>query len=233
MARLGAEAAGTLGVWDLSHSPILWHVRWLASGAPLDLAAARAGWPALAAVAGLFIPAFALWAIPVRKGRPRWAAACLAAALLASLGLPGLFAGDPAYYPGRRDLLDARASLTRDVRPGDLLAVNAYGTPAWLFWMNWGNDRPPWISLPFAGLLQAGLSQGTAADSPQLDSIKQRLAGQLEAGRRVWLLLPCDSASSQAGLDHLLAGLGARLNRRSFQDGGCTSHLLLLTPPAR
>jgi hypothetical protein len=66
-----------------------------------------------------------------------------------------------------------------------------------------------------------------------MDQLAQLLTERLQAGGRVWLLLPCDSASSQAGLDLLLEGQGVAVGRRTFQDGDCTTALLLLSRPAR
>jgi hypothetical protein len=75
------------------------------------------------------------------------------------------------------------------------------------------------------------LHPGTPISDPQMDQFNLLLGDRLEAGDRVWLLLPCDSASSAAGEQALLADQRARVTRRTFKDGDCTTTLVLLTPP--
>ena len=84
--------------------------------------------------------------------------------------------------------------------------------------MNWGQDSPGWVSLPF--------SSSIASELPAQVEIILTDAARMHDS--VWLLLPCDSPSS-AGLlaqkDQLpFLELAAE---RTYIDGTCSTSLLL------
>lgn len=210
-------AAGTLGVWDLHYSALVWTAARVFSGQQWDLASLGNG------IQGLFFAVaymlLAYLAFLKRHIRPAWVTSfLLVCACLAVLLMPKVYTSDPVYSFDRSDLRNAQNDLLALAGPADGLVVNSYGTPAWRYWMNWGPDRPAWVSLPF---LHAAASER----HPQVEIILTEAARTHE---RVWLLLPCDSPSSAALLaqkDQLpYLELAAE---RTYIDGTCSTSLLL------
>jgi hypothetical protein len=136
-------------IWNPRYSSILWSMNWLLFGKPFDLAAVRVGLPSLPVMIGLvFIIMVAILGLTWLKWR--WLApAALAMVAFLTVFMVAVYARDPAYYPSRQDLKLAQEMVAKQYLPGDLVLVKAYATPVWYYWMNWGDPRVPWTSLPF------------------------------------------------------------------------------------
>jgi hypothetical protein len=105
--------------------------------------------------------------------------------------------------------------------PQDALVINSYGSPAWNFWMNWGPADPGWVSLPFGLYDSSGLPA----------SVQNILTAASQLHERIWLLLPCDSPSSDALLAQKkqLPAMGL-VSEWTYFEGACQTSLLLFQP---
>jgi hypothetical protein len=217
MMEISPQAPGSLGVWSLGHTPLIWQVKWFFTGESWDLAVLRIGW------AGLLIVIFFIFLVGLtivkHRTKPLWISILLAVLSgLAILVLPKAYMSDSAYYPDRNDLKSVQEDLSTIANQTDGLVITSYGAPAWLYWMNWGSGSPEWVSLPYS----LGL------DEP-LESTKKILSRTTASHARTWVLLPCDSplSVSLTPLKNQFFGLNL-LSERVYQVGDCRTTLLLL-----
>lgn len=215
LMSLFPQAAGTLGVWDIRYSAMVWTVVRALSGKQWDLALLRGGLPGILSAASLAI--LACLAFLKLRARAAWLTPMLVIGVcLAILLMPGVYKSDPVYFPSRSDFQAARKDLGNLANPEDGLVINSYGTSAWLHWMNWG-PASSWVSLPFS------------TDSEKaLESAAGILGAQTGRHDRVWLLLPCDFPSSAALLAQKDQFTFLELvAERTYIDGTCSTSLLL------
>jgi len=217
LMSLSPQAAGSLGIWDLGYSALVWTAGRILSGGDWDLAALRAGLPGFLTSTGLAALACLAWLR--HRSRPNWMTLLLMGCTsLVILLLPKCFSADPAYFPSRSDFRSAQIDLQNLASPTDGLVISSYGSPAWYYWMNWGSADLTWVSLPFSLSGSSGLAF----------SVEAILAAASRDHERIWLLLPCDSPPSSALLaqkDQLVTL--ELVTERTYQDGTCKTSLLL------
>ncbi|GMR11334.1 MAG: hypothetical protein BMS9Abin28_2164 [Anaerolineae bacterium] len=151
---LGAE-------WDVRFSAVAVHLAELLNPASWDLAWLRtlpivkASFIIPAAIVA-FISACAIilfrFSRDTASSRIGLRAALIVSAMAAVAPIfPGLvqFREDPSAGGNRPEFAAAYRLLSEQVRVGDLVTIDAYGTPLWHFMMNHWTREVPWYSLPF------------------------------------------------------------------------------------
>jgi hypothetical protein len=229
MASANPPISGAAIVWQIRHSIFLWGVKWILAGGPLDLAAARVGvrfWPVWAGAILTFSLSVAWWKRRARKGL---LIGLMALGLSMGLVIPFTVRPDPAYYPKRLDLKLAQEAITQQAGADDLVLVKSYGSPAWYYWMNWADPKVAWTSLPyvFPDLDQIQAYLKTQDPQNALDPVTLALlAGKVQSGQRVWLVVPSDSPGAELDLEAVWLRGRADMNRAWIFDGG-NEHTLL------
>jgi hypothetical protein len=137
---------------------------------------------------------------------------------VAILFLPKVYAYDPAYFAKRADFQSAKTDILLKVSQEDIMVINSYATPAWNFWMNWGPADPAWVSLPFGLYGSSGLP----------GSVQAILKNASQEHKWIWLLLPCDSPSSDSLMaqKNQLPAMGL-VSEWTYNEGACQTSLLL------
>ena len=217
MMSLFPQAAGTLGVWDLRYSAMVWTAGRVLSVKQWDLAFLRGGLPGILVAASL--TTLACLAFFKIRTKFSWVTLLMVISIcLTILLIPGAYKDDPAYSSDRSDFRTAQNDLLALAGPADVLAINSYGIPVWRYWMNWGLASPGWVSLPFIPNISSELPA-------QVEII---LTDAAKTHERVWLLLPCDSPSFAALLaqkDQL--PYMELASERTYIYGTCSTSLLL------
>jgi hypothetical protein len=218
-------------IWNLKYNPILWHMNWIFSGRPPDLAVVRVGnWPVMLPV-GLIITALLLFLV-VGKTRHSWLSLLSPILVLVlTFFMVFTFSSDPEYQASRKDLSAARDFVTGKYRSGDVLIIKSYASPIWYYWMNWGNQRLPWTSLPFYFPPPDHITFARESNNPSLalDEISLRLLQSVQ-GRygRIWLILPSDSPGGDLEFEAAwLERIASGREIWEFQDGTFTTRLFL------
>ncbi len=217
MLSLTPQATALQQAWDPGYSALVWTAGRILSGAKWDLAVLRAGLSGLLIAAGLVGLTCLVW-LQLRSWS-NWVISILVGCItVAILFLPKAYASDPAYYAKRADFQGAKADIQNMTNPQDVLVVNSYASPAWNFWMNWGSADPAWVSLPFGLYDSSGLPA----------SVQAILSSVSHLHKRIWLLLPCDSPSSDSLLaqKNQLPAMGL-VSEWTYLEGACQTNLLL------
>jgi hypothetical protein len=148
-------------VWKFTNSPLPIHFTAILNPANFDMAWFRVLGddplsiciPVITVLIAGGSVAFLYWILQRRRGSPRHfllafiiGAMALVFPLVPSLGLNK---HDPAAG-GDRSEFDVMISwIEPRVQPGDLVVVDAYGTPLWHYMMNHWRSSVPWYSLPY------------------------------------------------------------------------------------
>jgi len=151
---LGAE-------WDVRFSAVAVHLAELLNPASWDLAWLRilpivkASFIFPAAIAA-FISACAIFLVRINRDTASSRYGLRVALMLSAMAavvpiFPGLlqFREDPSAGGNRPEFSAAYRLLSEQVKVGDLVTIDAYGTPIWHFMMNRWTREVPWYSLPF------------------------------------------------------------------------------------
>jgi hypothetical protein len=101
-------------------------------------------------------------------------------AILSSAALT--WRSDPAWYAGDAELGQAIAFASAEAEAGDVLLVDAYGTPIWFRMLNEWSQPVRWYALPFEFPAASG---GVAEPIPDVAALLGHLLG---THARVWLL---------------------------------------------
>ncbi|MBM3121813.1 MAG: hypothetical protein FJZ97_06465 [Chloroflexi bacterium] len=216
---LGLEPYVYTGAWDarrwlpfhqlpLLMSPGTWSTAWLRI--------ARLGFGDWVLPAGLSMAATLAGLLLLRAKRAGVATGACVLAALVVLGCAASSArSDPAWYARSSRLGEAIAYVEAGIGDGDVLLVDAYGTPAWYRAMNEWSSPARWYSLPFEiPGTQAGWAPGPQADVASL--FEELLAG----GVRLWLLTSSDAPDFLARNERTWLEAHARLvTARSFSEG--------------
>ncbi len=217
MVSLTPQSTAVQQAWDPGYSPLVWTMGRILSGGKWDLAILRAGLSGLLIAAGLVGLTCLVW-LQIRSW-PNWVTSILVGCTtVAILLLPKAYASDPAYYVKRADFQWAKTEIQSLAFPKDALVINGYASPAWNFWMNWGSADPAWVSLPFSLYGSSGLPV----------SVQAILTAASRLHKRIWLLLPCDSPSSDSLLaqNNQLPVMGL-VSEWTYVEGTCQTSLLL------
>ena len=178
-------------------SPGIWSVAWarLLRDAPWSAGAI------LLAAFGMSIAVPRLLATRPRAIPEAWQH--LAKSIVLGLGVLGsaivlLLAvrSDPAMGGDRVEFREAAEAVGRAARPGDVVVVDAYGTPLWTYLMNWWEGPLLWYSLPYEipGTANAPTNPGAWPSEATLE-----LFGELDGvNERLWYL------TTQENPDHAL-----------------------------
>jgi hypothetical protein len=152
--------------------------------------------------------------------------ACGLAALVLMAGVASSARSDPAWYARDSHLGEAIAYVAAGIEDGDVLLVDAYGTPAWARVLNEWSLPSRWYSLPFE------IPGAQAASTPVLQPDVARLLEQLLAGEtRLWLLTSSDAPDYLARNERLWLESHARLMMaRSFNGGSLQLDVLTFEP---
>ena len=196
MLKISSQSLETIGLWNPTFSPWLWHIKWIISGGSWDLAAVRVGVQSIPIILG--------WVVVI-------CIALLGLQRTSRISLPGfgllLIVGitvfmlvtykfDPAYSSTRADLELAQETISQHISDDDLVLIKSYGTPAWHYWVNWADPDYQWTSLPFFFPKPSLIKEYNQTQDPEivLDEITISLFQELPGSyQRVWLLLPDDT----------------------------------------
>jgi hypothetical protein len=227
---LGLDPYVYTGVWDVRRllplhqlpillSPSSWSTAWIRI--------ARLG-------SGAWVAPIALSTAAILGGllllRVRRAGLAIGGCVLAAVAVVSCAASsarsDPAWYAGSTRLGEAIAYVASGIEDGDVLVVDAYGTPAWYRLLNEWSSPARWYSLPFE-------IPGTPAAStpgPQADVV--RLFEELLAGEaRIWLLTNSDAPDYLAHDERTwLEGHARLVTARSFSEGSLQLDVLTFDP---
>ncbi|MFV2044200.1 MAG: hypothetical protein ACC700_13335 [Anaerolineales bacterium] len=196
---LGAE-------WDLRFSAVAVHLAELLNPASWDLAWLRilpivkASFIFPAAIVA-FVSACAI--ILVRFSRDTASsryglrAALIVSAMAAVVPIfPGLvqFREDPSAGGNRPEFSAAYRLLSEQVKVGDLVTIDAYGTPIWHFMMNNWTREVPWYSLPFEIPGSSEISEsGGGLPSPTVLGLFGKMGTEFT---RLWYVSTTDAPDS-------------------------------------
>lgn len=224
-------------VWTAKFSPILYHMNWILRGKPFDLASVRTGSLALPIIIGLAVIIF-LVILGLGLVKWRWLApVSLGLIISLTILMVAVYAKDPAYYPSREDLKAAQDMVAQQYLPGDLVLVKAYVTPAWDYWMNWGNPRVPWTALSYYFPRPDLITTSRETNDPAIamDNVSLSLLSSIPGTyRRVWLVLPSDSPGSDLDLEATwLENNSESSNEWSFPGEEVETRLFLFTLPVQ
>ncbi|MBM3152085.1 MAG: hypothetical protein FJZ96_07770 [Chloroflexi bacterium] len=204
MAMRDPAILSTGALWDAGLSPLTWHIQWILSGAPADLAISRSGWGGFF-MAAAFIVLSALALSALFENRRSWLTVPhLAGVTLLILAMPFFYRGDPLYGYGRTDFQAARQVISQTQRVNDIVVVKSYGSPAWYFWMNWADAGTEWISLPYDFVVPSEVEKYNFDQDAGafLDESTVSLFHDLIQSRPViWLFLPGDSPGASLGIE--------------------------------
>ena len=224
-------------VWDLKYSPILWHMNWILFRKPFDLAAIRVGISAVPVMLGF---AVVILLVILGLGRVKWhwlAPVALCTVMVLSVLMVAVYAKDPDYYPSRKDLNAAQEIVAQKYLPGDLVLIKSYATPAWYYWMNWGDPHVPWTSLPYYFPKPDLITTYQQTHDPAVamdDVTLSLLRGIPGSYRRVWLVLPADTPGSDLDLEATwLKNNSTSFNMWNFPGDNVETRLFLFLLPAQ
>jgi len=210
-----------LGVeWDVRFSAVAVHLGELLNPASWDLAWLRT----LPIVKGSFIFPAAVVAIisacaivlvrftrDSASSRYGLKAAVIVGAMAAVVPIyPGLlqFREDPSVGGSRPEFSAAYRLLSEQVKAGDLVTIDAYGTPIWHFMMNHWTREVPWYSLPFEIPGSNEISDsGSGMPSPAVVGLFGRLGTEFT---RLWYVSTTDAPDS--GLRREVSWLDSELD---------------------
>jgi len=180
----GLDPYSTRSVWEVAYLTIPVHILHLAEVGRWDIAWTRT---LLLAPEAILIPLstillcfVSVYMLRMTVGERRSdslkmipALACGMFALILPL-FPNLLLlrDDPANGGNRLEFEEMHAWVKSKVQAGDLVVVDAYGTPIWHFMMNQWKEPIPWFSLPFE-------IPGTAGVDPVMGSHPSSAALQL------------------------------------------------------
>lgn len=227
---LGLEPYVFTGVWDVRRwlpvhqvplltSPDSWSTAWLRM--------ARLGSPVWALPVALSTAAAlgSLLLLRVRRVRLAVGASVLAALVVVS-SVASSVRSDPAWHTQDPRLGEAIAYVASGIEEGDVLLVDAYGTPAWYRVLNEWSSPARWYSLPFEiPGTQAGSTPGPHPDVVRL------LEGLLAGETRLWLLTSSDAPDYLARNERTwLEGHARLVQARSFSQGSFQLDVLTFDP---
>lgn len=188
-------------IWNVRHTPMVEHWRLLFMGTPPDLAVWRNYQinpilVTLSALINLGMAAVAVklvrlvWRSPQLEITRRHLLLGISAALIMTSISPVLtlyaYQDEPRYFAYRSDLAEASRMISTDPRPGDVIVVDDYLSPAWYHVFNFGRPSVPWYSLPLKSQTTGRISTPTL------------MANLCQEFNRVWLLSELISAGSAA-----------------------------------
>jgi hypothetical protein len=191
-------------IWNPKYNPILWSMNWILFGKPFDLAAVRVGISSIPVMLGF---AFIIVLVILGLGRVKWrwfAPAALVIVMSLTLLMVAVDAKDPAYYYSRKDLQAAQAMVAGQYLPGDLVLIKEYATPAWFYWMNWGDPHVPWTALPYYFPKPDLITKSQENYDPEIamDNVTLSLLHNIpRTNTRVWLVLPADTPGADLELE--------------------------------
>jgi hypothetical protein len=130
----------------------------------------------------------------------------IVAAVGLNIGMMSLYKNDSAYYSTRKELSQSQTYLIEHVKPEDSVLIKSYGSPAWYYWMNWGNDKVQWTALPYYFPAPTRMDVFNATKNPEdaLDTITLSIFElEINPGQRTWLLVGGDSTGADLGIETL------------------------------
>ncbi|MCH7480443.1 MAG: hypothetical protein IIC79_03515 [Chloroflexi bacterium] len=221
-----------LTIWQLQHAPLIEHWRLLLTGTPPDLAFWRASPETLLLVVvsvslNLILVGYALWLLsrfqlpkpPAISSRILQFALFMAAVSLtvSPTLMLNAYRAEPRYALNRNDLTDAALLLNQEPKPGDVISIDAYLSPAWYHFLNFGRPSVPWYSLPLQSQTSGRIS------TPTLFAI---LCQQFD---RIWLLAETNPDSPDAvQSESILAEYGSMIDEWEWPSSSNRSTRLML-----
>ena len=140
---------------------------------------------------------------------------------------------DPIYQP-RIDLIDSHNVIKEYHSAEDIIFIRTYGSPAWLYWMNWSDPEIKWISLSpvFERNSTSDLSALFTGSFDTDDGHVQSFFNHLSTTRSgVWIVSPSNSNADQLQIGALENILQFRINKRwDFINFDQTTKVFLLVP---
>lgn len=194
----------TAGIWNPMYSPWFWHIKWIVSGGSWDLAAVRGGVQSIPIILGFMI-VVGIMILGLLRTTKIWLPGIgLLIAIVITAFMVVTYKSDPAYSPTRTDLELAQEMISRHISEDDIVLIKSYGTPAWFYWMNWGDSHYQWTSLPFNFPIPGLIEEYHRTQDPTvvLDEITLSLFQEIPGSyQRVWLLLPGDSPGANLEIE--------------------------------
>jgi hypothetical protein len=192
-------------IWDYKQSIILWSIRWIFSGKPLDIALQRVSGEMSILILILILVVIVMTGISiVFTSNRKLLIVFLMMVTGVNIALLFVYKGDSAYYPSRGDFIETQKEISEQFTQGDYVFIKSYGTPVWNYWINWTDPEITWSALPYiypTPELIKTYSQNQEPDQV-LDEISLGiLRKDTVSGRRIWLVLPGDSPGSDLGIE--------------------------------
>jgi len=196
MLKTSSRLLETAGLWNPMHSPWMWHIKWILSGGSWDLAAVRAGVQSVPIILGFMIVVGAMVMGLLRTTKILLPGIGLLVTIVITAFMLLTYKSDPAYSPTRTDLELVQEMISQHILEDDIVLIKSYVTPAWFYWMNWGDTHYKWTSLPFYFPIPSLIEEYHRTQDPSvaLDEITLSLFQELPGSyQRVWLVLPGDT----------------------------------------
>lgn len=204
MAAAHPSISDFSSLWDLKYSALVWHLKWILTAKSAEMAAIRVGASAVPILIG-WILLIVLIILGLFWIKWRWLSRI---AFGFSVGLMVLmlwvYIKDPAYYYTRVDLKAAQEKISQEAAANDLVLIKSYGTPIWIYMMNWSGPHYTWTSLPFYFPTPARIEEYHATHNPEvaLDEISLSLLKNIPSSyQHVWLVLPDDTPGADLDLE--------------------------------
>ncbi|MFC2064772.1 hypothetical protein ACFLXB_06725 [Chloroflexota bacterium] len=233
MAKSTQEISHTEIIWKIQFSHIWWNLSSIIRGGMPDIAAWRIGLSILPAVTLVILGLVMYIHLYRKKFKPRF--------ILSGIFLLLIFLGfflsqvgnDPIYKP-RSDLSDSHNAIREYYSAEDFIFIRTYGTPLWLYWMNWSDPELKWISVspvlernPTSNI-SALFGSSNAADNQQMQKFLDHLS---LSGNQTWLVSPSESSGKQLQIGALEDILHYQTNQKwEYSTIDQTIEVFLLVP---
>ncbi|NIS81723.1 MAG: hypothetical protein GTO14_16295 [Anaerolineales bacterium] len=121
---------------------------------------------------------------PVRAiGRGRFLILILSAFIIPSAPTWWAVSPDPAWGGDRSEFQSALNAVEQEVKEQDVVIIDSYGTPLWVFWMNRWRQPAHWFSTPFELPAFNGEMETL---SPSAEGVLLEIVARGEEGSTVW-----------------------------------------------
>jgi hypothetical protein len=218
-------------IWTFKYSALAWHLNWILRGGSIDLTVSRVGLASLPVVLGVVIIIAVAFLGLFRFSRWWISVASLGLVLGLMILMVASYGRDPAFYGTRADLQAANEQISQEYNQGDLVLIKSYGSPAWYYFMNWGDPQIQWTSLPFYFPLPNLIDRFNLTHDPEivLDEISLALFNKVQGSyNRVWLVVPADSPGTNLNMEVTwLEKISSSFNTWSFEGEGMQTKLYL------
>ena len=220
-------------IWNPQFTQIWWNLSEIIKGGIPDSAAWRIGFQILP-IASLVIICLGMCIYLFMKTCKPNLFLLAIITLLISLGFYILQLGNDPIYQPRADLIDSHNIIKENHSAEDIIFIRTYGSPAWLYWMNWSDPELKWISLSpvFERNPPSDLSALFTGSFDTNDEPVQKLLDHYSStSSGVWIVSPSNSNIEQLQIGALENILKYRISKEwVFTNFEKTTKVFLLLP---